>query len=160
MEDTDQTYEPESLTLNEYQLAAGMTAIYPRVYTEHQVKDICLALLDGIFQETNFEDEMTVNELLDRYETPFNRLVYPILGLVGEAGEMANKLKKLARDKRGRIEPDESMSLADELGDVEWYVSAVASGLEVPLGEVGTANLAKLFSRAQRGVLGGNGDAR
>jgi len=87
-------------------------------------------------------------------------LVYTTLGLVGEAGEVAEKVKKRIRDgdddKSGNFED----SVMAELGDVLWYLANCASELGVTLESVALANLTKLESRMVRGVLGGSGDER
>lgn len=83
---------------------------------------------------------------------------YPVLGLVGEAGEIANKVKKISRDE---LDPE---SLKDdikaELGDVLWYLAAVATEFDIDLDEVGRNNLAKLANRKARDVIRGSGDNR
>lgn len=76
-------------------------------------------------------------------------LTYTILGLCGEAGELANKLKKHIRSGTS-VDSD---VLVDELGDVLWYVAAVARELGVPLDEVGQMNLRKLYARKTNGTL-------
>lgn len=91
---------------------------------------------------------------------PMNRLIYPTLKLAGEAGEFAEKVGKLLRDKAGALGADDRAALADELGDVLWYAAEVATVLDVRLGEVARRNIAKLKSRAERGVLQGSGDDR
>ena len=83
------------------------------------------------------------------------RIVYPALGLCGESGEVAEKVKKWIRD--GSLDRD---SLKKELGDVLWYLSALAGDLGLTLDEIAVANVEKLRSRANRGVLGGSGDNR
>ncbi len=88
------------------------------------------------------------------------RLLYPILGLAGEAGEMANKYKKVLRDQDGVLGPEAKEALVQELGDVLWYLAQVATDLGVSLEEVAQKNLEKLRSRKARGVLGGSGDER
>jgi NTP pyrophosphatase (non-canonical NTP hydrolase) len=93
-------------------------------------------------------------------EVQMGRLLYPTLKLAGEAGEFGEKVGKLLRDKGGRIEPDDRAALADELGDVLWYVAEVATVLDVSLNDVATRNLEKLKSRAERGMLQGSGDQR
>jgi len=87
-------------------------------------------------------------------------LAYVTLGLVGEAGEMANKIKKVLRDAGGVMDPARSAQIAEELGDVLWYVAMAATELGADLGEIAALNAAKLESRALRGVLGGDGDYR
>jgi len=152
--------------LDDYQSLAKSTAIYPRVYTEDQVreiaKDVVRAYIE-LFDESAIARQRAfelTNELLDKHETEFSRMVYPVLGLVGEAGEVANKLKKVARDDRGLWGPDQTQDYEKELGDVMWYVAAVATGLKSSLQKIGTKNIQKLFSRKARGVLGGSGDDR
>ncbi|BAW00858.1 MazG nucleotide pyrophosphohydrolase [Thermus thermophilus] len=88
------------------------------------------------------------------------RLVYPALGLAGEAGELANKVKKVLRDHGGRLREEDREAILAELGDVLWYVAQVATDLGESLEAVAQANLAKLRSRKERGRLGGAGDNR
>ena len=83
-----------------------------------------------------------------------------ILGLVGEAGETADKVKKIIRDKNGIADPDDKDALKKELGDVLWYLATVARYLDIPLSEVANNNIAKLNSRQKRGKLHGEGDER
>jgi len=87
-------------------------------------------------------------------------LTYPTLGLAGEAGEICNKVKKIIRDDNGVLSDDKKQALIDELGDVLWYVAAITKDLKVTLDDVARRNLDKLFSRKQRGTLGGSGDNR
>ena len=87
-------------------------------------------------------------------------IVYPTLGLANEAGEVAGKIKKLFRDKGGRITDADRESLKMELGDVLWYLAQICTELDLDLGEVAHANLEKLFSRKARGTIGGDGDRR
>jgi NTP pyrophosphatase (non-canonical NTP hydrolase) len=85
---------------------------------------------------------------------------YCILGLVGEAGELANKYKKVIRDFGGVLQPEHKQALQDELGDVLWYVSQLATELDLNLGACATKNLDKLASRKARNQLRGSGDTR
>jgi NTP pyrophosphatase (non-canonical NTP hydrolase) len=84
-------------------------------------------------------------------------LSYVGLGLAGEAGEVAGKIKKLIRDKDT---PGARVAIVAELGDVLWYVAMLAHELGVELGTCAIENMEKLASRAQRGVIGGSGDNR
>jgi NTP pyrophosphatase (non-canonical NTP hydrolase) len=85
---------------------------------------------------------------------------YLILGLASEAGEVAGKYKKIIRDNNGEITEELSQGLIDEIGDVMWYCSELATALKTNLSSVAVQNLAKLESRASRGKIGGSGDSR
>jgi NTP pyrophosphatase (non-canonical NTP hydrolase) len=87
-------------------------------------------------------------------------IVYPTLGLVNEAGEVAGKVKKLFRDKNGLISEEDRQGLKGELGDVLWYLAQICTELDLTLAEVAEANLEKLFSRLERGTIRGEGDIR
>jgi NTP pyrophosphatase (non-canonical NTP hydrolase) len=87
-------------------------------------------------------------------------LTYPALGLCGEAGEVAEKVKKAIRDDGGVLTDERREALAGELGDVLWYVAQVATEADLELEQIAQANLDKLLSRQQRGVLSGSGDQR
>jgi len=87
-------------------------------------------------------------------------LSYPALGLAGEAGEVAEHAKKAIRDDGGEVTSERREAMAKELGDVLWYVAQIASELELELDDIAQANLDKLLSRQQRGVLSGSGDER
>jgi len=87
-------------------------------------------------------------------------LLYPTLGLCGEAGEVAEKVKKMLRDDAGVLTEERRAALAAELGDVLWYAAQVATEAGLALDAVAEANLAKLASRSGRGALGGSGDDR
>lgn len=87
-------------------------------------------------------------------------IVYPTLGLVNEAGEVAGKVKKIFRDKNGLIGDAEREALKQELGDVLWYLAQICTELNFTLEEVAEANLEKLFSRLERNAIRGDGDTR
>jgi len=89
-----------------------------------------------------------------------DNIVYPTLGLAGEAGEVAEKVKKLMRDDGGVMSDERRAALAGELGDVLWYVAQVATEARLDLDEIAQGNLDKLLSRQRRGVLSGSGDSR
>jgi NTP pyrophosphatase (non-canonical NTP hydrolase) len=94
------------------------------------------------------------------YPDAGDNLTYPALGLCGEAGECAEKVKKAIRDDGGVLSEERREALAAELGDVLWYVAQLATEAGLDLDTVAHDNLTKLLSRQDRGVLQGGGDAR
>ena len=94
------------------------------------------------------------------YPNQGSNLSYPALGLTGEAGEVADKVKKLIRDHGGVLTPDLKNEMVKELGDVLWYLTALALELEMNLEDVAKSNVKKLTDRKSRGVLSGDGDNR
>ena len=94
------------------------------------------------------------------YPNQGNNLIYPVLGICGESGEVAEKVKKLIRDGDGTLTEETRNEMALELGDVCWYAAAFAHELNYTLEEIMQMSLDKLASRQQRGVLSGNGDNR
>mgnify|MGYP003382247659 FL=1 len=87
-------------------------------------------------------------------------ITYPTLGLVNEAGEVAGKVKKIFRDKNGVISDADREALKQELGDVLWYLTQIATEIGVSMEEVASGNLTKLFDRLERNAIGGDGDTR
>lgn len=83
-----------------------------------------------------------------------------VLGLVGEAGEAADKVKKIIRDKGGYASEEDKVEIIKELGDVMWYVANVARYIGVSLSDVAEGNIKKLSSRKKRNKLHGEGDNR
>lgn len=83
---------------------------------------------------------------------------YPTLGLTGEAGEIANKVKKIQRD--GMTWADIAKDIESELGDVLWYVAALAREFDLDLDLIAERNLQKLHSRRARDAIQGSGDWR
>lgn len=94
------------------------------------------------------------------YPSLGNNLWYPALGLAGEAGEVAEKIKKIYRDGEGKVTIEKRVEIGKELGDVLWYVASIASELKLDLAGIAETNLIKLQSRAQRGKVHGSGDER
>ena len=84
------------------------------------------------------------------YPERLNNLGYPTLGLAGEAGEVANIVKKIQRDHGGKLNDEIKERLKDELGDVLWYISACADELGLTLKEIAEYNVAKLAKRHNR----------
>jgi NTP pyrophosphatase (non-canonical NTP hydrolase) len=112
--------------------------------------------------ETNFtfKDYEKLAQVTAQYPNIGSNIDYPTLGLCGEAGETANKVKKIARDFGGIISEESRLSIIEELGDTLWYVAMVAFELNVSMEEVAKRNIEKLKSRYERGVIKGKGDYR
>jgi NTP pyrophosphatase (non-canonical NTP hydrolase) len=108
----------------------------------------------------NFSDYQKLSRVTAQYPSIGHPVIYPVLGLVNEAGEVAGKIKKVFRDKGGEISAETRDALKAELGDVLWYLAQVCTELEIPLDEVAEANLAKLLDRQARGKIRGDGDNR
>lgn len=87
-------------------------------------------------------------------------VIYPTLGLVNEAGEVAGKIKKVFRDKAGQINEETREALKAELGDVLWYLAQICTELGLSMEEVAESNITKLSDRLARGVIRGDGDKR
>ena len=131
------------MTFDEYQAATGKTNIYTEA-----IKDLLWPIVDP--QATPPEKRERLREVVKIMEYS-----YVILGLVGEAGELANKAKKRIRDGKFDIH-----DASKELGDVQWYLSEAATQIEYPLTLIAIRNLAKLSDRQERDVLSGAGDDR
>ena len=95
-----------------------------------------------------------------KYPEAGNNFVYPTLGLAGESGEVAEKIKKVIRDKGGKIDDETRELIKKELGDVLWYVAQLATELGLSLDDVASHNIEKLYSRLERDKLNGSGDNR
>ncbi len=90
----------------------------------------------------------------------FNDLLHWVLGINGESGEVAEKVKKIIRDKGGKVSEEDKKELGKEIGDVLWYLAVFAHHLGIGFDDIAQANLKKLADRQKRGVLGGTGDNR
>lgn len=106
----------------------------------------------------NFTQYQTLARETAIYPTP---VIYPVIGLAGECGEVSEKIKKAIRDGNGNFGDEKFIeAVTKELGDVLWYVSNLASDLGISLEVVAATNITKLHSRKERGVLAGSGDNR
>lgn len=85
---------------------------------------------------------------------------YPVMGLAEEAGEVCGKFAKAVRDCNGVIDEERKTAIKKELGDVCWFIAELSTLLGLELEDVMQANLDKLASRKERGVLHGSGDDR
>ena len=86
--------------------------------------------------------------------------IYPTLGLVGEAGEVAEKVKKVIRDKKGIFDEESKKGIKKELGDVLWYLANLCTEFDFSLEDVALQNIEKLKVRAAKGKISGSGDDR
>lgn len=86
--------------------------------------------------------------------------VEKVLGLTGEAGETADKIKKILRDKNGVLTDEDREAICKELGDTLWYLTSIARYLDLPLSEVAKKNVDKLEDRFVRNKIHGAGDER
>ena len=108
----------------------------------------------------NFSDYQTKSRATAKYPVIGHAVIYPTLGLTNEAGEVSGKIKKVFRDKDGRISEETRQALKAELGDVLWYLAQIATELDLSLEEIAEHNLEKLLDRQARGKIHGDGDNR
>jgi NTP pyrophosphatase (non-canonical NTP hydrolase) len=108
----------------------------------------------------DFNDYQSKSRRTAGYPTIGHPVIYPTLGLINEAGEVAGKIKKVFRDKGGEISEETREALKAELGDVLWYVAQVATELDLSMDEIAEYNIAKLYDRLERGKIRGDGDNR
>ena len=87
-------------------------------------------------------------------------IIYPTLGLTGEAGEVANKVKKIIRDDGNKINEGLVQEISAEIGDCLWYISVLADDIGIKLSDIANANLIKLANRKEKGTIHGSGDTR
>ena len=88
------------------------------------------------------------------------KITYPTLGLAGEAGEVAEKVKKILRDNDGEFTAEARLAIAKEIGDVLWYCAALSRDIEIDLEDIAELNIEKLQSRKARNKISGSGDER
>ena len=98
--------------------------------------------------------------LTAQYPNLGTNYIYPTLGLVGEAGEVAEKVKKVIRDKKGIFDDESKKGVKKELGDVLWYISNLCTEFNFSLDDIALQNLEKLNLRAAKGKISGSGDDR
>lgn len=89
-----------------------------------------------------------------------HQLMYVTLGIAGESGEIAEKVKKIVRNDNGEVSDEKRESLKGEIGDVLWYLSQLSRVLGFQLEDAARANIEKLTDRAARGVIKSTGDNR
>lgn len=89
-----------------------------------------------------------------------NDILYLTIAMCGEAGEVADKVKKIYRDHEGIVDGVTEHEIAMEIGDVLWYLAALAVKLRVPLWSIAKCNMDKINRRITMETLHGNGDYR
>lgn len=115
--------------------------------------------MDGNKQFHNVNEYQVAVEKFAVYPKKLG-LIYLALGLASEAGEVADKIKKVIRDKGGVYDEEEKLAILREVGDVVWYATILASEIGVDMSDVLTQNYNKLAFRQKRGMIGGSGDNR
>ena len=108
----------------------------------------------------NFKEYQQTSQKTADYPDIGNNIVYPVLGLLGEAGEVAEKVKKVIRDHNGVISEMTKQKIKLELGDTLWYLTATCNELGITLDDVAHANISKTHSLYERGMIHGEGDER
>ena len=107
----------------------------------------------------NFDDYQKESNKTAQYPKE-QALYYCGLGLTGEAGEVAEKLKKVLRNDNGVLSDEKKTEIQKELGDVLWYIAQLCTVMNISMQDVAKGNLAKLFDRMDRNVLKSEGDNR
>ena len=107
-----------------------------------------------------FEEYQKLSRKTAIYPNKDNNFIYPTLGLTGEAGEEAEKIKRVLRDNNGVVDDLKRQEIKKELGDVLWYLSQIATELDLSLDDIARFNIGKLSSRQERNKLFGDGDNR
>jgi NTP pyrophosphatase (non-canonical NTP hydrolase) len=110
----------------------------------------------------DYSDQAISTDLYVRDGQPIDShaMLEKVFGLVGEAGEVAEKFKKILRDKDGQASDEDKKEIMKELGDVLWYVNSVGIYLGFTLDDIASTNLDKVLSRKERGLTRGSGDNR
>jgi NTP pyrophosphatase (non-canonical NTP hydrolase) len=130
----------------------------PRLLYASNRLEISFDVISG--DKMNFSEYQIKSRKTAAYPVIGHAVIYPTLGLVNEAGEVAGKIKKVFRDNDGEISEETRQALKAELGDVLWYIAQVATELSLSLDEIAEYNIAKLYDRLQRGKISGDGDNR
>lgn len=112
----------------------------------------------------DFSEYQKKSRVTALYPNLGDNLPYLALGIAGESGEVADKVKKFIRDSHFTsikdLNADQKADVAKELGDVLWYIAQIATEFGYDLEEVAEMNIDKLYSRMDRGALHGSGDER
>lgn len=126
-------------------------------YTNNRKEDL-INLINNM-SELTFNDYQT-RAITTKIYPPGLAIPYVTLGLMGEAGEVAEKVKKVIRDENGVFTDEKKKELAKEIGDVLWYSAALADEIGWSISDIAQGNIEKLEKRKAEGKLGGSGDNR
>lgn len=107
-----------------------------------------------------FDEYQDFTDTTDVYPNDKFNIEYKALGLIDEAGEVADKIKKIYRDKDGNFNVTDEVEIAKKLGDCLWYISRIAAGIGFELSGIAKLNVDKLSKRKTEGKLHGSGDNR
>ncbi|MFA5878443.1 MAG: nucleoside triphosphate pyrophosphohydrolase family protein [Candidatus Staskawiczbacteria bacterium] len=108
----------------------------------------------------NFEEYQKAAHKTSQCPKIGEEYIYPVLGLCGEAGELANKVKKIFRDDGYVLTDARKGEIKKELGDILWYVAEISTKLGLEMDNIASSNIEKLTSRLARGTITGDGDTR
>ena len=97
-----------------------------------------------------FKEYQKISRKTATYPGVDKNFVYPTLGLAGESGEVAGKIKKIIRDNNGVADKKRKQELTEDLGDVLWYLTQIATELGISLDEIALLNVKKIQSRKNR----------
>lgn len=109
---------------------------------------------------SDFDEYQRVTKKTANYPTIGKRYVFPALGLAGEVGEVSEKVKKLFRDKGGKLSKVDKLEIAKELGDVLWYLTQLCSDMGLKFSDVAKMNIEKIMYRTKENKIHGSGDSR
>lgn len=107
------------------------------------------------FDTSSYEDFLREGKKLNDF-----RILEKILGLMGETGEVCEKLKKIIRDDGGDMSESKKQEIMKEMGDVLWYMAMVAKYLQIDFEDIAKKNIEKLQDRLDRNKIHGSGDER
>jgi NTP pyrophosphatase (non-canonical NTP hydrolase) len=105
----------------------------------------------------DFDEYQRLSRQTAVYPHQGDNYIYPTLGLVSEAGELADRIKRIARDDDEVVTPGKVEEIASEIGDILWYAAQVSTEFGLSLNDIAQANLTKLLARLDKGTLHGFG---
>ena len=167
-EERKREQEKASRQLENFKKIESNTPMYCTTYKGMRVCAKTEERLNEIVEQLKTSKIMT-NMTLNQYQEEAlktaiypedKKIIYPTLGLTGEAGEVADKVKKVIRDNNQEFTDEKKRQIALEISDVLWYCATLSHDLGYTLGEIGQMNVDKLASRQRRNKIGGSGDER